>query len=463
MKKFFKSLTVALGMVVVLGAECKPVLRITCRAKGIELDLFKEAIDEWKNLHSNQYDVEIVTLPHASNECFALYQQWLSAGSFDVDILLMDVAWIGIFLEYLANLEQLCPLPIDISDYFDVIVKIMKNGDHIVALPLYADCGIMYYRKDLLLKYGKSVPTTWEELYDVAKYIQEQECLNASLKDKFFGYVFQAKAFEILTCNFVEMLDSFGGSVVTDGKVTIDSKYGVDAILFMANCLRSITSRSVLNYSEEDARGMFQSGKAVFMRNWPYAWSSLNEPSTPVAGKVGVMPIPKAKGGKESGVLGGWFLTVSKYSKNKKIAADLVQYLTSYAQHKKRAKYSYSPAFKSLYEDPEILQLHPIFELIYKVLKCAVARPSSEFGNSYPRASAEIYNVTNNILSEISDIDNDKFDKLQAEKLAYRLLERVAKNLQRLLDSRKRGKKTPGDKKKSSGFFSGFNKMFGIQ
>lgn len=461
MKRFLQSLTVVLTMLVAFDGECKPTLRVTCRAKGVELDLFKQAIDEWKALHDDQCDVEIVTLPHASNECFALYQQWLSAGSFDVDILLMDVAWIGIFLEYLANLEELCPAAIDLSDYFDVILKVMKNGNHIVALPLYADCGIMYYRKDLLQKYGKSVPTTWEELYDVAKYIQDKEREDASQKDKFFGYVFQAKAFEILTCNFTEFLDSFGGSVVTGDKVTVNSKPGVEAVMFMVKCLQNITSKSVLNYSEEDARGMFQSGKAVFMRNWPYAWSLLSAPSTPVAGKIGVMPIPKSANGKDSGVLGGWFLTVSKYSKNQKIAADLVQYLTSYAQHKIRAKYSYSPAFKSLYKDPEVLKWHPIFGLINRVLECAVARPSVEFGKGYPRASAELFSTVNGILSETSDIEKEQFNEQQVRKSVNRHLGRLSKRLQRLLDKRNKAPTDEEKKAKSSGLFGWLKGLFG--
>ena len=34
-----------------------------------------------------------------------------------------------------------------------------------------------------------------------------------------------------------------------------------------------------LNYAEEEARGVFQSGDSVFMRNWPYAWASAGPPS----------------------------------------------------------------------------------------------------------------------------------------------------------------------------------------
>ena len=436
MKRFLQLLVVVLATSAIFSfnAECKKTIKITCRAKGMELELCKEAIDEWCKLHRNKYKVEIVTLPHASNECFALYQQWLSAGSFDVDVLQMDVAWIGVFAEYLADLEKLLNTKIDTSDYFSAISDVMVADGHILAMPWYTDCGIMYYRKDLLSKYAKDVPETLEELYETAKYIQDAERKDDSKKNKFYGLVFQAKAFEILTCNFIEMVDSFGGALLTDGKATVDSEKCVDATMFMIDCFKNITSRSALNYSEEDARGMFQSGNAVFMRNWPYAWSLLNAPSTPVAGKVGVMPIPpSAKGGKASGVLGGWFLAVSKYSKNGAIAADLVRYLTSKEQQRKRAEFSYLPTFKSLYQDTLVLRFNPFFNQVFQSLENAVARPSAAFGKTYPRASTEIFNMINTIISD--NIDND-----DCRANVKRLLNRLNKKLNDALKKAKEKK-----------------------
>ncbi|MDR2724280.1 MAG: extracellular solute-binding protein, partial [Holosporaceae bacterium] len=247
-------------------------LKITCRAKGIELVLLKEAIDEWKKETGNLCEVEIIALPHASNECFALYKQWLSAGSFDIDILQMDVAWIRVFFDYLVNLMEFYgSSEIDIKDYFDAVLNSMYDGDRLVALPLYTDCGIIYYRTDLMEKYGRTKPTTWQELFDTAKYIQDEEKKDPEKRNRFCGYVFQAKAYEILTCNFAEVVDSFGGAIVKDGVVVVNSDAVADAISFLMACLNKISSRSVLNYTEEDARGRFQSGQAVFMRNWPYA------------------------------------------------------------------------------------------------------------------------------------------------------------------------------------------------
>ena len=42
---------------------------------------------------------------------------------------------------------------------------------------------------------------------------------------------------------------------------------------------------------------MFQNGQALFMRNWPYAWSLGNGKDSKIAGKIGVAALPK--GGKD--------------------------------------------------------------------------------------------------------------------------------------------------------------------
>lgn len=406
-------------------------IKIALRIKGQELSLIKTAIAQWEKQTGNE--VEIVTFPHPSNECFGLCQQWLNAESFDIDAIQMDVAWVGIFSEHLSDLSiYYGENELNDSDYFDSIRTIMHDKERVIAIPWYADCGIMYYRSDLLQKYSRDVPKTWEELYDTAAYIQEKERKELG-KNKFFGFVFQAKAFEILTCNFLEILDSFGGAVISDCKVTIDSEHAVNAMQFLIKCVKNISDRSVLNYSEEDSRGAFQSGKVVFMRNWPYAWSLMNAPSTAVSGKIGMMPIPKSEmGTKGSGVLGGWVLTLPKYSKKQKAAANLIKFLTSKAQQKIRAAYSYAPTFKSLYSDPYVLKINPFFKTIYISLENAVIRPSFVFRKHYTRASTEIFNTINTMLTD--SIDSD-FTQADIQKYLSKLSKRLVQILNKLSDS----------------------------
>lgn len=441
MRKFIATV---IGLCLLIMSDVKCVtLKITCRAKGIELELFQDAIDEWIKLTGNKHRVEVVTLPHSSNECFALYKQWLSAESFDVDILQMDFPWVGAFGDVLIDLKKIYKdNEIDEKDIFTTIVNNMYYNGQLVALPAYTDCEVMYYRKDLLKKHGRPVPKTWQELYETAKFIQEQE---RKTNNRFYGYVFQAKAFEMLTCNFVQLVDTFGGAVVANGKVVVNSPKCVNALVWLMECLKDASTRSVLNYSEEEARGLFQSGNAVFMNSWPYAWSLMNAPGTAVSGRIGVMPIPmgNVSTGKSSGVIGGWFFAVSKYSKHAAVAADLIKFLSSKEQHKIRAKFAYAPAYKSLYKDPEVLRQNDFFAVLYKSLGNAVARPSSIFGKDYPRASQEMFNTINTALTEsLEDVDNTGV----AKKYLYRL----NKKLTAIINRRNR----PQTKKASDGIFT---------
>ncbi|GHU16915.1 sugar ABC transporter substrate-binding protein [Alphaproteobacteria bacterium] len=448
MKKYLILIAVAVAFSAgVLSCVQARTIKITSRSKGVELELLRKAVDEWMAIHKGKHKVEIITLPHESNNCFAQYQGWFGAESCDVDVLQMDVAWVGVFSDYLASLDEYCT-NLDMNDYFDIIKENMYSNDgHLIALPLYTDCGLLYYRKDLLEKYNRSVPKTLEELYDTALYIQTEERKDESKKNKFYGFIFQAKAFEILTCNFLEIIDACGGAIVKNGVAEINSDKGIYAIEFLIKCMKNITNRGVLTYSEEDARGIFQLGNAVFIRNWPYAYTLMNGPSTAVAGKIGIMPIPpSASGGKESGALGGWFMTVSKFSKNKALAADLVIYVTSKAQQKLRVASSYLPAFKSLYSDKEVLEINPFIANMRESLLNAVARPSKSFGKNYSKATSEIFNTINTILTDSLDESPEDFKP-------QRLMKRLNDKLNTLIKKQNEKKTDAANDNGKVGFF----------
>jgi len=47
--------------------------------------------------------------------------------------------------------------------------------DNLVALPVYIDAGVLYYRKDLLKNTALESPATWSELLKISKKIQKEE------------------------------------------------------------------------------------------------------------------------------------------------------------------------------------------------------------------------------------------------------------------------------------------------
>ena len=161
----------------------------------------------------------------------------------------------------------------------------------------------------------------------------------------------------------------------------------------------------MLNYAEEEARGVFQSGNAAFMRNWPYAWSLANSEDSVIRGKVGVSALPRGgEEGKNTGTLGGWQLAVARYSPNVDVAAELVAFLTSFEEQKRRAIVgSYNPTIAALYQDAEVLAATPFFGELYDTFTNAVARPSGVTSAKYNEVSSAFWNSVHATLSGNGD------------------------------------------------------------
>ncbi|NWN83448.1 MAG: ABC transporter substrate-binding protein [Halomonas sp.] len=382
-------------------------LTISCGAVGAELTLCQQGVALWEE--ETGHEVDIVSTPNSSTERLSLYQQILSAQSNDIDVMQVDVVWPGLLANHLLDLSDI--LGKDAAEgHFETIVANNTIDDRLVAMPWFTDAGVLYYRKDLLEAHGVEPPETWEELTEIAAQIQAAE--RQAGNDKMWGYVFQGRAYEGLTCNALEWIASYGGGTIVDaeGEITIDNAQAAEALDLAASWIGNISPKGALNYTEEEARGIFQSGNAIFMRNWPYAWSLAQSEESDVRGKVGVVKLPHggenhgaaASGGENhsAATLGGWNLAVSRYTENPELAADLVAFLTGEAEQKRRAiEGAYNPTLASLYEDEEVLAAAPFFGTLYETFTNAVARPSAPTGDNYGRVSNGFFNAVHQVLS----------------------------------------------------------------
>jgi trehalose/maltose transport system substrate-binding protein len=156
-----------------------------------------------------------------------------------------------------------------------------------------------------------------------------------------------------------------------------------------------------LNYAEEEARALFQTGNAVFMRNWPYAYALANAPGSPVQGKVGIAALPAGPSGRAgNGALGGGLLAVSRYSTQIKLAVDLTLFMTSAAEQKRRALAAgYNPTLPGLYQDADILREAPSLAPLAPMIQHAVARPAARVGTRYNQVSAKFWSAVHRVLT----------------------------------------------------------------
>jgi len=330
-------------------------------------------------------------------------QQYLStvltSKSGDIDLMLIDVVrpaqyaasgWAEPLDGYFASAAEQ-------QQYLAAFLPGRVTADTIdgklYAIPAFTDAQFLYYRKDLLDKYGFQPPKTWEELKNQALTIMKGEN-DPNLQ----GFNYQGAAIEGTNCTFLEALWTAGGDWRdANGNITVDTPAGRQALAWYDETLSSgITIPDVAAVATDNSRQMFQAGNVIFMLNWGYAWAHFqgNSPQeTMVAGKVGVAPLPAFEGHTSATCVGGWQWAMNPYSAHKKEAFQLMQYLASEDTERTLAiQASNIPARKSLYSDAAVLASAPQYQQFYDVIINARPRPVTPL---YPEVSDLIRTTMN--------------------------------------------------------------------
>ena len=336
--------------------------------------------------------VKVIPHPTASDAAYAQLARAFSSHSSSIDVMMLDVVWPGAFAPFLVNLKP--ALGSQAKLHAQGIIQNDTVDGKLVAMPWFGDFGILYYRTDLLKKYGYSAPPkTWTELGTMAKKIQAgEQASNAN----FYGFVWQGNAYEGLTCDALEWIaSSGGGNIIRNGVVTIDNKKAEGALDLIRSWVGTIAPRGVTSYQEEDARNAFDNGNAAFMRNWPYAYSASK--GTAVDGKFAVTVLPHENGAVSVGTVGGWQVGVSKYSKHQKAAIEWVRYLTSPIVQRYDAIFNSNvPTIPSVAKDPAVVKTNPYLIPAIATVNRAT-RPASFLKSHYAQGSQVIYQGVNQI------------------------------------------------------------------
>jgi multiple sugar transport system substrate-binding protein len=197
-----------------------------------------------------------------------------------------------------------------------------------------------------------------------------------------YGFIWQGKQYEGLVCNALEYIWSNGGDILDNGRPVIDSPRNAEALRFMGDLIRKhgITPYLVTTAIEEPTRHIFGDGKALFMRNWPYAWNIFEQEGSAVKGKTGVAALPSFSGDRSTSTLGGWELGVNRFSRRPEAAKQLVRFLTSPTAQKNLAlAIGYTPTRMALYKDPDLVLQNPFMASLYGIFLDARPRPVTPY------------------------------------------------------------------------------------
>ena len=386
-----------LGTALSLGSAMAANLAIVSGATGGDLKFMRDQLDVWEKSSGNR--VTITPMPSSTTDQFGQYRLWLAAGNADIDVYQTDVIWAPQLADQFLDLTAATK---DVAgSHFPSIIESQTVNGKLVALPIFTDAPALYYRKDLLDKYKQAVPKTWDEMAAAAKVVMDGE--RAAGNKDIWGFVFQGNTYEGLTCDALEWVKSSGGGQIIEpnGDISINNPKAIAAIDRAKGWVGAISPPGVLAYQEEESRGVWQTGNAVFMRNWPYAYALGNGADSKVKGLFDVTTLPSAVAGEKSAAtLGGWNLAVSKYTKSPKEATDLVLYLAGAAFQKQNAiVQTHLPTIMSVYDDADVAKAAPIIPNWKNVFLNAVPRPSAPAKVKYNEVSSLFWTAVHDSLS----------------------------------------------------------------
>jgi trehalose/maltose transport system substrate-binding protein len=368
----------------------QPVLEVMSVTWGANLKFEQDFVQSFGERNS-------IKTQFVPNSRLGVYKQLLRAHSGEPDLLELDIVWPSILAEDLIDLR---PYLKENAKAFDpqLLQNYIVRG-RLVALPVYVDMGVLYYRPELLAKYGfPKPPGTWEELETMAARIQAGE-RRAGNKD-FWGYVWQGSATEGGTCNALEWQAAAGAGnfIEPSGIVNVRSPLFLAAVRRGANWIGTISPPAEYVYQEDDSINVWNAGQTAFMRNWASGYGHAAKQPGNDRRHFEVAPMPAGPGG-HRGTLGGLGMAVSKYAANRELAIKALLELTSEGNDLARSYVTDGiPARAAALERPEVKSRSLLLSVSGELMKTLVARPALVTGDKYDLVSLEYSKAVSSVL-----------------------------------------------------------------
>ena len=361
-------------------------------AKQAELATIARFNEYCPNITVNRIDGEPST-----TDLMATYLTVFEAQASDLDVIRVDVVFPGVLADHLLDLNPYTPQE-QLDSYIPSLLVNNTVEGRLVALPIRLGFGMLYYRTDLLDKYGfDNPPATWDELETMAQTIQDGE--RAEGNSDFWGYLWQGDAYEGLTCNAMEWQVSNGGGMIInpDGEIEVNNPAAIAAFERAAGWVGTISPPAVISFNEPASNEVWLAGNGAFMRYWPGAYGT-SIASDLIGDKFATAPLPAGDSGQGASTMGGWEIGVSRYSDHPEAAAAFAVFMTGI----ENAKYyaidtTFPPVILDLYNDPDVQAAVPYASP--EIVEIVTPRPSTVTADLYTEVSRLYFTAVHNILT----------------------------------------------------------------
>ncbi len=218
-----------------------------------QLKGLQQIADEWTKTSGVKVKINVVSW----DQYWTLLEAGASGGEMpDVFWMHSNTAQMYMENDMLLNLDDYIKNDdeIDMSNYYDGIVKLYQSNGHQYAIPKDHDTIALLYNKALFDKYGVDTPTddwSWDDVYEAAKQITEK-----GKADGVYGYALNTSNNQD---GWYNMVYDYGAQVITDDHkgTTIGSDQGKAAMEMVRKLLTVSAPQTMVAESGTDS--LFQS------------------------------------------------------------------------------------------------------------------------------------------------------------------------------------------------------------
>src|SRR2546423_5574522 len=183
------------------------------------------------------------------------------------DVMMLDVVWVAEFARagWLLDLSPWVTRA-ELEPHFPSTIAPATWNGRVWAMPWLMNVGILYYRADLLGKYGLTPPRTWEALVDQVVRVGAAE-----RNPRLGGVLWQGRQYEGLTVNALEAIWANGGGGVGARGAGFSGGEGAGGGVSFPRAPG--LSRGRPSWGDPAARGPsprpLRGGRARFLAHWP--------------------------------------------------------------------------------------------------------------------------------------------------------------------------------------------------
>lgn len=360
--------------------------------------------EEWEVMRNEvipgfeeQYGVKVQADQIEAADVIKQIEAMHQAGDMQIDVIAQDA----------NNLTSLVygGLVEDLSEYTDIIPEeamgtLAEAGvfdGKTYFMPYRPNAEINYYNTEMFEKYGLTPPTTWDELYETAKTVKEQEglgriCLKMGLN---------GDAIEL-----VEFIRGAGGD-----PLVLNDEGSIEAFTFLQKLWPEL-SENTTTATFSTTNTYLATDEVYYAPNWPFSANILVKDGgkTTISATEGYAgPAGFVK------TLGGEMLGIPVGSKNKDLALKFIEYMESKEVQTLLMKENGWMSFRSdVYGDADEWQ-KPFLEATQKAMEAAEPLPRVSY---WPEAQQAINDAAKEICMNGADVKTT-LDKYAAQIAEY--------------------------------------------